>query len=335
MKSKILQGNVSSTGQLIENNHPFLYKLWKDSCANNWSPFEIPMAEDIKQWNTPGFLSDGEKLLIKRVLGFFSSGESLVANNIMLNEYTYLKDGAARQYLARKAFEESLHNATIEVCCSSLSLKLEEVAKAYLNIKTIKNKDEFIIEVANDISDKSFDISTIKGKQDFVRNLFAYYLIMEGVWFYPNFAMVLSLGRQNKMIGICDQIRYTLRDESNHIKAGVYFINVIKSEYPEIWTSEFKHELENYLVKAVELEIAYSQETLPIGILGLNSSMFIDYCQWIGNRRLESIGLDYRFKSDKNPFPWLGEQADTTSMSAFFERKERSYQNAGALVDDF
>lgn len=335
MKRKILDGDLSQTGQLIENNHPYLYKLWKDSLANHWSPFEINMAEDIKQWATPGALSDDEKLLIKRVLGFFSSGESLVANNIFLSEYKYLTDGAARQYLSIKAKEESVHNSTIEICCSSLNLSVEEVAKAYLNIKTIKSKDEFVANNTKDlVNNSSFDIKTVQGKQDFIKNLFVYYMVMEGVWFYPNFAMLLSLGRQNKMMGICDQIRYICHDESNHLKAGSYFINTIKSEYPEVWTPEFRTSLENTIKEAVELELDYAKETLPNGILGLNANMFVDYCKYIGNRRLESVGLDFRFDSDKNPFPWLGEQVDTQPMAAFFERKERAYQNASAIVDD-
>lgn len=334
-RKKILDPSASDTCQLITTAHPFLYNLWKASCHNNWMPSEISLQNDAKQWKDKTLLTDDERLIIKRVLGFFSSGESLVSSSIPLVEYRFITDGAARQYLSRKQFEESLHNSTIEVCCEALSLDVNEVADAYKNIKSIKAKDDFVTKVTKDIiNDKDFNINTIKSKQDFTRNLYMYYVIMEGLWFYPNFAMILALGRQNKMVGIADQIRYTLRDESNHLKAGVYLINAIKEDYEEVWTKKFQEELVEIIKKAVDLEIEYAKETLPNGILGLNQQMFVDYCKFIGNRRLESIDLPFRFDSDKNPFPWLSEVADLTAMGAFFERRERNYQQSGALSDD-
>lgn len=335
-RKKFLDGDILETCQLITSSHPFLYELWKSSCHNNWMPSEISLHNDAKQWKERGFLSEDERLIVKRVLGFFSSGESLVSSSIPLVEYRYITDGAARQYLSRKQFEESLHNSTIEVCCEALSLDVGEVADAYKNIKAIREKDAFVTKVTKDIiNDREFDIKSTKGKQDLLKNLFMYYVIMEGLWFYPNFAMIFALGRQNKMVGISDQIRYTLRDESNHLKAGVYFINTIKADYPECWTKKFQEELVSTMKSAVQLEIEYAKETLPNGILGLNEQMFSDYCMFIGNRRLESIGLDFRFDSDRNPFPWLSEAADIGAMGAFFERRERNYQQAGAVQDDF
>lgn len=334
-KTKILDGNIASINQLIEAKDVYPYELWKKACANNWMPSEINMGEDIKQWQMNGYLSDNERLLIKRIVGFFSGAESLVGNNLLLTVFKYVGDGACRQYILRQAFEESIHNATVSVCCAAYNLSLEEVAKAYKNIPTIKAKDDFLMKVTTDLNRPDFDISTIEGKREFVKNLFAFYIICEGIFFYSGFAMALALGRQNKVIGLCDQIRYTLRDESLHIEFGTYLLNRIFDEYPELKTAELENELVGLLKQATELEIAYAKDALPQGILGLNADMFIDYMQYIGNRRLESLGFKFRFDSDKNPFPWLGETMDVQVMGAFFERRERSYQAAGNLVDDF
>ena len=176
---------------------------------------------------------------------------------------------------------------------------------------------------------------TVEGKREFLRNLISYYIVCEGTFFFSGFAMLLALGRQNKLPGLSDQIRYTLRDESLHIQFGTYLINTIKKQYPSVWTKKFEAETVEHIKKAVELEVLYANDVLPRGILGLNADMFVDYMQYIGNRRLEGIGINFQFDSDQNPFPWLSEVVDIGAMTNFFERKVKDYQNSGTLEDDF
>jgi len=145
----------------------------------------------------------------------------------------------------------------------------------------------------------------------------------------------MLLAMKEKIPGIGEQIEYTLRDESNHIKFGTMLINKIKEQNPEIWTKEFENELTEYLKKAVLLEIAYANDVLQGGILGLNSTMFVQYMEYIGNRRLEGIGMKYRFKSDTNPFKFLSEVQDLIKAKNFFETRVIEYQSSGALSDDF
>mgnify|MGYP001160896662 FL=1 len=331
---KLLTKNVAGVNRILPHKHKFAWDLFLKSCANNWMPTEISMQNDIKQWKNDEITED-EKLLVKRCLGFFAGSESLVGNNLLLSAFRYVTDAECRQYILRQAFEESLHNLTVVYICDSLDLDIDEVFNAYETIPSIKAKDDFLMQITNDISAQDFNSNTKEGKQEILRNFLTYWIVCEGTFFFSGFAMLLALGRQNKLQGISDQIKYTLRDESSHIAFGTYLINTIIEQEPAIWTKAMKEEFVEHIKKAVELEIAYAKDVLPTGILGLNADMFIDYMHYIGNRRLESIGLDYRFPSDTNPFPWLGEVVDVQAMGNFFERRVREYQQAGSLEDDF
>tara|TARA_R100000808_G_scaffold24914_1_gene59318 strand:- start:1285 stop:2298 length:1014 start_codon:yes stop_codon:yes gene_type:complete len=331
---ELLGKNIAGVNRILPHKHKFAWDLFLKSCANNWMPTEISMQSDIKQWKQ-GEITDDEKLLVKRCLGFFAGSESLVGNNLLLSGFRYITDAECRQYILRQAFEESLHNLTIVYICDSLDLDIDEVYTAYQTIPSIKAKDDFLMEITTDISSPDFDPFTKGGKQAILRNFLTYWIICEGTFFFSGFAMLLALGRQNKLQGVSDQIKYTLRDESSHIQFGVYIINTLIEQNPTIWTKVIQAEFIEHIKKAVELEISYAHDVLPTGILGLNADMFVDYMHYIGNRRLESIGLDYRFPGDKNPFPWLGEVVDVQAMGNFFERRVREYQQVGSLEDDF
>jgi ribonucleoside-diphosphate reductase beta chain len=334
-KTGLLLGEeVAGVNQILPHKHKLAWDLFLKGTANNWSPAEINMSTDIEQWKNNELTKD-EKLLVKRTLGFFAGTESLVGNNLLLTVNRWITDAECRQYILRQAYEESLHNWTVVTCCDSYNLKISEVYEAYLNIPSIKAKDDFLMSVTTDVNRQDFSTKTTEGKREFMRNLVTYYLLAEGTFFFSGFAMILALGRQNKLPGLSDQIRYTLRDETLHIQFGTYLINTIKEQYPTVWTKKFEEETIEHIKKAVELEINYAHAVLPRGILGLNAEMFVDYMQYIGNRRLEGIGIDFRFDSDHNPFPWLSEVADAPAMTNFFERKVKDYQSSGSLVDDF
>ena len=331
---ELLTKNIAGVNRILPHKHKYAWDLFLKSCANNSMPTEISMQNDIKQWKNDEITED-EKLLVKRCLGFFAGSESLVGNNLLLSAFRYVTDAECRQYILRQAFEESLHNLTVVYICDSLDLDIEEVFAAYENIPSIKAKDDFLMSITNDISSQDFNSNSKEGKQELLRNFLTYWIVCEGTFFFSGFAMLLALGRQNKLQGISDQIKYTLRDESSHIAFGTYLINTMIEQNPSIWTKKIQEEFVEHIKKAVELEIAYAHDVLPTGILGLNADMFVDYMHYIGNRRLEAIGLDYRFPSDHNPFPWLGEVVDVQAMGNFFERRVREYQQSGSLEDDF
>ena len=328
---KVLDGDSAGVNQILPHVNKWAWDLYKQGKNNNWTPEEVPMTKDIQNWKQPGVISDDEKLLIKRCLGFFAGSESLVGNNLF-TLFKYVTDPECRQYMARQMYEECLHNDTIVYICDSLDLDIDEVYEAYNNIPSIKAKDDFLMNITRGLG-SNIDSKTIEGQRELIKGAFTYWVVCEGTFFFSGFAMLLALSK--KIPGICEQIQYTLRDESLHIQFGTTLLNKIKEQYPDAWDTTLEQELIVNLKAAVDLEVQYARDVLPRGILGLNADMFVDYMQHIANRRLEGLGLSFRYPNDKNPFPWLSETIDLQKQKNFFETKVTDYQNAGALDDDF
>ena len=147
---EIISDKVAVVNQILPHTNKWAWDLFIDGAANNWMPTEISMAKDIEQWRSD-LLTNDEKLVVKRSLGFFAGSESLVANNLLLSIFKYVTDPECRQYILRQAYEESLHNLTVVYCCDSLGLKIDEVYEAYNSIPSIKSKDEFLMNICTDI----------------------------------------------------------------------------------------------------------------------------------------------------------------------------------------
>jgi ribonucleoside-diphosphate reductase beta chain len=316
--------------QLMPLKYKWAWEHYLNGCANHWMPTEVPMAKDIELWKSKA-LSEDEKLVIMRNLGFFSTAESLVGNNIVLGIFKYVTNPEARQYLLRQAFEEAIHTHTFHYIVESLSLDQGEVFNMYNEINTINHKDTFEMKLTEDLLKPDFTTHTQEGAQKFLENLIGFYIIMEGIFFYSGFAMILSLHRQNKMTGIGEQFQYILRDETVHLNFGIDLINGIKEENPDLWTTPFQHYITDLIRQSVELEYAYARDCLPRGILGLTAPMFREYVQYIADRRLERIGLKAQYGS-KNPFPWMSETIDLGKEKNFFETRVTEYQSSATLT---
>ena len=327
---RLINCTTVDVNQLMPLKYDWAWEHYLNGCANHWMPTEVPMGKDIEIWKS-NQLSDAERLLIMRNLGFFSTAESLVANNITLAIYKYVTNPECRQYLLRQAFEEAIHTHTFHYIVESLNLDEGEIFNMYNEIGAIHDKDKFEMKLTEDVLAGNFDTSTLEGAQKFLENLIGFYIIMEGIFFYSGFAMILSLHRQNKMTGIGEQFQYILRDETIHLNFGIDLINGIKEENPELWSPDFQDYTIGKIREAVELEIRYAEECLPKGILGLTAPMFREYAQYIADRRLERIGLKTQYNS-KNPFPWMSETIDLGKEKNFFETRVIEYQTGGALT---
>ncbi len=328
-EKRLINCTVADVNQLMPLKYKWAWEHYLNGCANHWMPTEVPMAKDIELWGS-NRLSEAERLVIMRNLGFFSTAESLVGNNIVLSIYKFVTNAECRQYMLRQAFEEAIHTHTFHYVVESLKLDQKEVFNMYNEIKSIEAKDAFQSELTEDILSKSFTTETESGAQKFLENLIGYYIIMEGIFFYSGFAMILSLHRQNKMVGIGEQFQYILRDETVHLNFGIDLINGIKEENPPLWSEQFQNYITEKIKAAVELEVQYAEDCLPKGILGLTAPMFRKYVQYIADRRLERIGLKTQYDSH-NPFPWMSETIDLSKEKNFFETRVTEYQSASSL----
>ncbi len=320
--------------QLVPFKYKWAWEKYIDGCANHWMPNEISMAADLATWQNPDGLTEDERLIIKRSLGFFSSADSLVANNLVLAVYRHLTNPECRQYLLRQAFEEALHTHAYQYCVESLGLDEAEVFNMYREIPSIHDKAAWALKYTQSLADPNFHTGTPEGDQRFLRDLIAFYVVFEGIFFYVGFVQLLSFGRRNKMVGVSEQIQYIMRDESMHMNFGIDVINQIKIENPHLWTDEFKAEIHAMISEATDLEIRYAHDTMPRGVLGLNAGMFNEYLKYIANRRCAQIGLTELYAGATNPFPWMSEMMDLKKEKNFFETRVIEYQAGGTLSWD-
>lgn len=327
----IINNSKTDPNKILPITYAWAREYYKSGIANNWTPEEISMQKDVEQWKSASFLSPTERRLILWNLGFFSTAESLTANNIVLAVYHHVTNPEARQYLLRQAFEEAVHTDTFIYCCDSLGLDPDDVYNMYLTIPSIAAKDEYVVELTRSVFDPSFSTAGSENVQLFVRDLVGYYVIMEGIFFYAGFAMMLALRRQNRMVGIGEQFEYIMRDESLHLAFGCDLIRTIRAENPEIWTRAFQDEIVSLVERAVELEKRYAHDACPDGILGINAGKFCDYVEHIADRRLERLGLRRLYQKD-NPFAWMSQSTDLSKEKNFFETRVTEYQTGAALV---
>ncbi|MFM9155824.1 MAG: ribonucleotide-diphosphate reductase subunit beta [Polynucleobacter victoriensis] len=327
---RIINGSTD-VNQLVPFKYKWAWEKYLSGCANHWMPQEINMTRDIALWKDPNGLTDDERRIIMRNLGFFVTADSLAANNIVLGTYRQITAPECRKYLLRQAFEEAIHTHAYQYIVESLGLNQAEIFNAYHEVASIRDKDEFLIPFIDVLTDPSFKTGTPENDQKLLRSLIVFACIMEGLFFYVGFTQILAMGRQNKMTGAAEQYQYILRDESLHCNFGIDMINQIKLENPHLWTAEFKEELRGLFEKAVELEYRYAEDTMPRGVLGLNAPMFKGYLRYICNRRCMQIGLDAMFPNEENPFPWMSEMIDLKKERNFFETRVIEYQTGGAL----
>lgn len=329
-KMAILNNNSTDPNKILPMTYKWARQHYKDGVANNWMPEEIGMQKDVEQWKSDTELNETERRMVLWNLGFFSTAESLTANNIVLAVYKHITNPECRQYMLRQAFEEAIHTDTFIYCCDTLGLDPDEIYKMYEKIPSIKEKDDFVVNLTKHVMEDDFKTDSTENIQKFLHDLIGYYVIMEGIFFYAGFAMMLALKRQNKLVGIGEQFEFIMRDESVHLAFGCDVINTIKQEFPDVWTDKFKTEIVELVKEAVKHEQKYAHDACPKGLLGINAEQFAEYVEHIADRRLERIGLPKQYNKE-NPFPWMSQSTDLSKEKNFFETRVTEYQSSGNL----
>src|SRR5437879_101040 len=302
VEDKKVINSKADVNQLVPFKYKWAWEKYLAACANHWMPQEINMSRDIELWKNPAGLTEDERRLVKRNLGFFVTADSLAANNIVLGTYRHITAPECRQYLLRQAFEEAIHTHAYQYIVESLDLDESEIFNAYHEISSIRAKDEFLVPFIDVLTDPAFKTGTPEADQKLLKSLIVFSCLMEGLFFYVGFAQILALGRQNKMTGAAEQYMYTLRDASRSCNFGIDLVNTIKLENPHLWTPAFREELQESFRRAVELEYRYAEGTMPRGVLGLNAPMFKEYRRSIANRRCQQIDSETLCASANNPF---------------------------------
>jgi ribonucleoside-diphosphate reductase beta chain len=320
--------------QLVPFKYDWAWQKYLDGCANHWMPQEVNMNADIALWKSADGLTEDERRIVMRNLGFFSTADSLVANNLALAVYRLITNPECRQYILRQAFEEAIHTHAYQYCIESLGMDEGEIFNMYHEIPSVAKKASWGLKYTRAISDPQFNTGTVETDKELLRNLIAYYCVLEGIFFYCGFTQILSMGRRNKMTGVAEQFQYILRDESMHLNFGIDVINQIKIENPHLWDAQMKDEATQMILQGTQLEIEYARDTMPRGVLGMNAAMMEDYLKFIANRRLTQIGLKEEYPGTTNPFPWMSEIMDLKKEKNFFETRVIEYQTGGALSWD-
>ena len=328
---KAMINSKADLNQLVPFKYKWAWEKYLDGTANHWMPQEINMTADIALWKSEDGLTEDERTIVKRSLGFFSTADSLVANNVVLAVYKHITNPECRQYLLRQAFEEAIHTHAYQYCIESLGMDEGEIFNMYREVPCVARKASWGLKYTQEISDPDFKTGTEETDKQLLRNLIAFYCVLEGIFFYCGFTQILSMGRRNKMTGTAEQFQYILRDESMHVNFGIDVINQIKIENPHLWDDQMKSDAAQMILEGTELEIQYARDTMPRGVLGMNASMMEEYLKFIANRRLTQLGLDEEFTGVTNPFPWMSEIIDLRKEKNFFETRVTEYQVGGAL----
>ena len=327
---RIINGTDADVIQLYPMKHKFAWDAYLVGNANHWLPTEISMQIDIEQWKSTTVLSDDERRAFETVLGFFTTADSMAANNIVLAAYRHITSPECRMYLLRQAYEEAIHTHSYQYIVESLALDEGKIFNMCREVESIYNKASFILTFNEGIFNPEFKTGTFENDQKFLENIVVFSLIMEGIFFYSAFAVMFGFQRQKKMVGSAEQIQYIMRDESQHLNFGINLINTIKVEQPELWTPEFQQHVIDLVKEATVLEYTFAQTVFPKGIFGMNAEGFKQYIEFVADRRLASIGLPTQFNV-QNPFPWMSEAVDLNKEKNFFETRVTEYQTGGTL----
>ena len=308
------------------NLHPMKYQwaydLYQQAVRNTWFPHEITLQEDIQDWMK---MTEDEKHAVKFLMAFFNPAELIVNKSIALGIYPYLKSPEAHLYLAKQMWEEANHCVAFEYVLQTFPFDRSQIFSIHLQVPSMQKKEDYITRYMRRMTEDSLDITTIEGKKDFIRNLVATNIVMEGVWFYSGFMVALSFRQRNLLRNFGSMINWVLRDESLHLKFGINLVLNILEENQELLTEDFAQEIRDIVIEGVDLEVAYNKDLFPNGILGLNADYVNQYVQYVADRRLEELGLPKHY-GVSNPAKWMSTATDVFELVNFFEAQNTSYE---------
>jgi ribonucleoside-diphosphate reductase beta chain len=317
--------------------YPEFYDQYKAAIKNTWTVEEVDFSSDLADLRER--MTPAEQHLISRLVAFFATGDSIVGNNLVLNLYKHINSPEARMYLSRQLFEEAQHVEFYLTLLDSYIADPEERKKAFdavENIASIRKKAEFCFRWIDSINALA-EIRTIEDRRNFLLNLICFACCIEGLFFFAAFAYVYFLRSRGLLPGLATGTNWVFRDESAHIEFALEVIRTVRRQQPDLFDKDLEQRVIAMLKDAVECEMAFADDVLSLGVSGLSPTDMREYLQYVGDRRLEALGIAPVFHS-RNPFGFM-ELQDVQELTNFFERRVSAYQVAVkgevAFHDDF
>ena len=296
--------------------------LYDQAVANTWFPNEIQLGEDLADFKK---MTDEEKHAVTYLMSYFNPNELLVNKALAFGVYPYINAPETHLYLAKQMWEEANHCMSFEYVLETFPIDREQAYASHVTVPSMVAKEEFQVAFIKRMTEDTLDITTTEGKKDFIRNLIAYNIILEGIWFYSGFMVALSFRQRNLLRNFGSLMDWVIRDESLHLQFGINLILTVLEENEDLQDAEFADEIRNMILGAVEMEEAYNRDLLPKGILGLNADYVNQYVKYLADRRLEELGFDAHYNVS-NPAKWMATANDTLQLVNFFEATNTSYE---------
>jgi ribonucleoside-diphosphate reductase beta chain len=328
---KILGTGIQDGLLLKPIHYQWAYALYNQAVANTWFPNEIQLQQDLSDWKK---MSDEERHALTFLMSYFNPNELLVNKALAFGVYPYINAPEAHLYLAKQMWEEANHCMAFEYVLETFPIDRDAAYEAHVAVPSMARKEEFEVKFIKRMTEETLDIKTTAGKKDFIRNLVAYNIILEGIWFYSGFMVALSFRQRNLLRNFAGLIDWIVRDESLHLKFGINLILTVLDENPDLQTPEFAEEIKKMILDGVEMEVQYNRDLLPQGILGLNADYINQYVQYLADRRLEELGFGAHYNVS-NPAKWMATANDTLQLVNFFEATNTSYEVNGQAAGGF
>ena len=304
--------------------YPVFYGMYQDAIKNTWTVDEIDFSDDLVDLERK--LMPAERHLIERLVAFFATGDSIVANNLVLNLYKHVNAPEARMYLSRQLYEEALHVQFYLTLLDTYVPDIKEREKAFAaihNIPSIKAKADFCFRWMESINDVD-TLQTSEDRRRFLLNLVCFACCIEGLFFFAAFAYVYFMRSKGLLNGLASGTNWVFRDESMHMNFALEVIETVRREEPSLWDDRMAKDITTMLEEAVDCETQFAEDLLGQGVSGLSLKDMRTYLECVADQRLQNLGLDKRFGS-KNPFGFM-ELQDVQELSNFFERRVSAYQ---------
>lgn len=304
--------------------YPRFFEMYKDAIKNTWSVEEVDFSTDTLDLQQK--MTDAERHLIQRLVAFFATGDSIVANNLVLNLYRHINAPEARMYLSRQLYEEAQHVQFYLTLLDTYVPDPEERHRAFAaveNIPSIKKKADFCIRWLDSIQELD-RLETRAHRRQFLLNLICFAACIEGLFFFGAFAYVWFLRSRGLLHGLAAGTNWVFRDESAHMAFAFEVVNTVRREEPELFDDELGRSVGEMLDEAIECETEFARDLLGGGVAGLSVDDVRDYLRFCADQRLSMLGLPRRWHT-KNPLSFMDLQ-DVQEVTNFFERRVSAYQ---------